>query len=121
MAFGIARFDIKVELLAGLFVLAGGTVIGFAAINTLGNVVAGIILMVRRPFNIGDRIFFDGRFADMEAIDLIYTKMRTTDDIFISIQNQKFIQTEVEDYNKERTVRRRQHVTSRYDEAPEKV
>ena len=89
--------------------------------NTLGNAIARLILMVSRPFNIGDRIFFDGRFADVEAIDLIYTKMRTTDDVFISIPNQKLIQTEVEDYGKERMVRRRHPVTAGYDEAPEKV
>lgn len=121
VAFGFSLFDIRLELLAGLFVLAGGTVIGFAAMNTLGNAIAGLILMVSRPFKIGDRIFFDGRFADVEAIDLIYTKMRTTDDIIISIPNQKLILTEVEEYGKERTVRRRHKVTVGYEEASEKV
>ncbi|UCH57551.1 MAG: mechanosensitive ion channel [Candidatus Bathyarchaeota archaeon] len=121
VAFTIAQFGIRVDLLAGLFVLAGGTVIGFAAMNTLGNAIAGFILMLSRSFKIGDRIFFDGRFDDVETIDLIYTKMTTTDDTIISIPNQKLIQTEVEDYGKARAVKRRYNVTAGYVEAPEKV
>lgn len=120
-AFAFTQFGIHIDLVASLLVLAGGTVFGFAAMNTLGNAIAGIILMVSRPFRIGDRIFFDGRFADVEAIDLIYTKIRTTDNITISIPNQKLLQTEIEDYGKDRVVRRRHTVTVGYEETPEKV
>ena len=120
-AFTFTQFGIHVDLVAGLLVLAGGTVVGFAAMNTLGNAIAGLILMVSRPFRIGDRIFFDGRFADVEAIDLIYTKIRTTDNISISIPNQKLLQTEVEDYGKDRVVRRRHAITVGYEDPPEKV
>jgi small-conductance mechanosensitive channel len=121
VAFAFTQFGIHIDLVASLLVLAGGTVIGFAAMNTLGNAIAGIILMVSRPFRIGDRIFFDDRFADVEAIDLIYTKIRTTDNITISIPNQKLLQTEIEDYGKDRVVRRRHTATVGYEEPPEKV
>jgi small-conductance mechanosensitive channel len=121
LAFAITQFGIHIDLVAGLLVLAGGTVIGFAAMNTLGNAIAGFILMLSRPFRIGDRISFDGRFADVEAIDLIFTKIRTTDNVTISIPNQKLLQTEIEDYGKDRVVRRRHAVTAGYDEPPERV
>jgi len=121
LAFAITQLGIHIDLVAGLLVLAGGTVIGFAAMNTLGNAIAGFILMVSRPFRIGDRISFDGRFADVEAIDLIFTKIRTTDNVTISIPNQKLLQTEIEDYGKDRVVRRRHAVTAGYDEPPERV
>ncbi len=121
VAFIIAQFGIRIDLVAGLFVLASGTVIGFAAMNTLGNAIAGIILMISRPFKIGDRVFFDGKFADVEEIDLIYTRMKTTDNVIISIPNQKLIQTEIEDYGRGRIVRRRHAVTAGYEEPPEKI
>jgi small-conductance mechanosensitive channel len=89
--------------------------------NTLGNAIAGIILMISRPFRIGDRVFFDGKFADVEEIDLIYTRMKTTDNIIISIPNQKLIQTEIEGFGKGRTIRRRHSITAGYEEKPEKV
>lgn len=121
ISFIIVQFGIRIDLMAGLLVLASGTVIGFAAMNTLGNAIAGIILMVSRPFKIGDRVFFDGKFADVEEIDLIYTRMKTTDNIIISIPNQKLIQTEIEDYGKGRIVRRRHKITVGYEEPSEKV
>lgn len=117
----IAQFGIRIDLVAGLLVLASGTVIGFAAMNTLGNAIAGIILMVSRPFTIGDRVFIDDKFADVEEIDLIYTRMKTTDNVLISIPNQKLIQTEIEKYGKGRTVRRRHSITAGYEDPPERV
>jgi small-conductance mechanosensitive channel len=51
-----------------------GIVIGFAASNLIGNVIAGIYLAVTRPFRIGDRIkiIIDGRVSD---VGLIYTRL----------------------------------------------
>jgi small conductance mechanosensitive channel len=52
-----------------------GLVIGFAASNLIGNVIAGIYLAIARPFRIGDRIKVfngDGRVRD---IGLLYTRL----------------------------------------------
>src|SRR5215203_3931895 len=52
-----------------------GLVIGFAASNLIGNVIAGIYLAKTRPFRIGDRIKVfngDGRVSD---IGLLYTRL----------------------------------------------
>lgn len=121
VAFVIAQFGIQIDLIAGLLVLAGGTVIGFAAINTLGNAIAGLIIMTSRPFKIGDRVLFDGKFADVEEIDLIYTKMVTPDNVVISIPNQKLLQTDIENYGNNKVVRRRYSITAGYEENPERV
>ncbi len=80
-----AQFGIEIGIIAGLVALAGGTIIGFAAMKTIGNAIAGIIVMTSRPFKIGDRIFFNGQFADVLAIDLIYTRMKTLDSVLVSV------------------------------------
>ena len=52
-----------------------GLVIGFAASNLIGNVIAGIYLAITRPFRIGDKIKVfngDGRVTD---IGLLYTRL----------------------------------------------
>jgi small conductance mechanosensitive channel len=52
-----------------------GLVIGFAASNLIGNIIAGIYLAITRPFRIGDRIKVfngDGRVSD---IGLLYTRL----------------------------------------------
>ena len=117
----IAQFGIRVDLIIGLLALAGGTVVGFAATNTIGNAIAGLILMTSKPFNIGDRVFFEGRFADVEAIDMIYTRIKTTNNVLISIPNQTLIQKEVENYGKEQVIRRQYPITAGYEEDPENV
>ena len=59
-------------------------VVGLAAQSTLGNLIAGISLVLYRPFKIGDRVQVtrsDRRWKSgvVESIDLGYTLLRTAD------------------------------------------
>lgn len=111
----IAQFGIEIGIIAGLLALAGGTIIGFAAMNTMGNAIAGIIVMTSRPFQIGDRIFFNGKFADVIAIDLIYTRMKTLDNVLVSVPNQELLRSEIDNYGKKTNVRRSCSITAGYE------
>ena len=117
----LAQFGIQLGTISGLLTLFGGTIIGFAAINTLGNTIAGLIVMTSRPFRVGDRIFFNNQFADVESIELIYTKMRTLDNVLISIPNQELLKAEIDNYGKKSIVRRGCAITAGYDLPTEKV
>jgi len=57
---------------SGLFALVGGTVIGFASINTRGNAIAGLIVVINRPFGVGDRLYYKGQFIDVEGMEISY-------------------------------------------------
>jgi len=105
----LAEFGITVVMISGLLALVGGTVIGFAAVNTIGNAIAGLIVMTSRPFRVGDRIFFNGQFADIVGIELIYTKMLTLDEVLVSVPNQELLKAEIDNFGRENVVRR--HVT----------
>jgi len=117
----LAQFGVTLGEVTGLLTILGGTIIGFAAINTLGNTIAGLIVMTSRPFRVGDRIFFNGQFADVEAIELIYTKMRTLDNVLVSIPNQELLKAEIDNYGKETVVRRGCSITAGYEVASEQV
>jgi small-conductance mechanosensitive channel len=117
----LAQFGISLGTISGLLTVVGGTIIGFASINTLGNTIAGLIVMTSRPFKVGDRIFFNGQFADVEAIELIYTKMRTLDNVLVSIPNQELLKTEIDNYEKKSIVRRSCSITANYDTPTEQV
>jgi len=121
LAVVFAQFGIEVGMIAGLLALAGGTIIGFAAMNTIGNAIAGIIVMTSRPFKIGDRIFFKGKFADVVAIDLIYTRMKTLDNVLVSVPNQELLRSEIDNYEKKRVVRRSCSITAGYELSAEQV
>jgi small-conductance mechanosensitive channel len=117
----LAHFGITVAMISGLLTLLGGTIVGFAAINTIGNALAGLIVMTSRPFHVGDRIFFNGQFADVEAIELIYTKMVTLDNVVVSVPNQELLKDEIDNYGDRRVVRRQVAVTPGFEYASETV
>jgi small-conductance mechanosensitive channel len=105
----LAQFGVTLGVISGLLTLLGGTIIGFAAINTIGNAIAGLIVMTSRPFKVGDRVFFNGQFADVVAIELIYTKMVTLDNVLVSVPNQELLKAEIDNFGKKEVIRR--HVT----------
>jgi small conductance mechanosensitive channel len=112
---------VKVDLFVGLWVVAGGTIIGFASMSTIGNAIAGLILMVSRPFKIRDRLLFQDQYVEVEGIDLIYTRMLTLDNVLISVPNQTVLNTVIQDYSTYNVVRRRCVVTVDYSEKPQRV
>jgi small-conductance mechanosensitive channel len=117
----VTQFVVDLSPVIGFMALAGGTIIGFASMNTIGNAIAGIIVTLSKPFQIGDRILFNEEFADVVAIDLIYTRMETLDNVLISIPNQQLLTTKIDNYGKKRIVRRNCTITAGYDISSEKI
>jgi small-conductance mechanosensitive channel len=117
----LAQWGVTLGTIMTIVTIFGGTIVGFAAVNTLGNAIAGLIVMTSRPFAVGDRIFFNGKFADVVAIDLIYTKMFTLDNVLVSVPNQELLKSEVDNYGKENVIRRRCTVTPGFEYDSAKV
>lgn len=107
----LAEWGVTLGIISGILAIFGGTIIGFAAINTIGNAIAGLIVMTSRPFEVGDRVFFNGQFADIVGIELIYTKMLTLDNVLVSVPNQELLKAEIDNYGKKNVVRRHCTVT----------
>ena len=117
----LTQFAESLGFITALFTLVGGTIIGFAAMNTLGNMIAGIIIMLSRPFTVGDRILIEGKIAVITEIKLIYTTMVDLDNIKISIPNQTLLTQEIEDLGKKNIIRRHVSVTPGFEEDRKKV
>ncbi len=81
-----------------------GIAIGFAAKDTLSNVIAGILLIIDRPFEVGDRIEVwsapanSATWGDVVDIGLRATKIRTTDNIVIIIPNNVIMTRDIVNY-----------------------
>ena len=81
-----------------------GVAIGFAAKDTLSNLIAGILLIVDRPFEVGDRIEVwnapsgSATWGDVIDIGLRATKIRTTDNIIIVIPNNEIMTRDIINY-----------------------
>lgn len=119
---GIAmQFSEGIALITTMFTIIGGTILGFAAMNTLGNMIAGIIIMVSKPFTVGDRIIFNDKLADVIEIKLVYTELKDLDDIKISIPNQNLISNEIQNLGEKNVIRRHVTVTPGFDVDRKKV
>jgi len=81
-----------------------GIVIGFAAKDTLSNLIAGVLLIIDRPFEIGDRIEVwsapagSATWGDVIDIGLRATKIKTTDNIMIIIPNNEIMKRDIVNY-----------------------
>jgi small-conductance mechanosensitive channel len=87
----LAQFEgvnkIATSLLASGVVAAA--IIGFAARQTLANVVAGIMLAVTQPIRVGDWIKFEDHYGVVEDVRLNYTILRAAGEQRILIPNEK--------------------------------
>jgi small-conductance mechanosensitive channel len=109
------QWGVTLGVVSAILAIFGGTIIGFASVNTLGNAIAGLIVMTSRPFKVGDRIFFNDQFLDVVSVELIYTKMKTLDNIIVSIPNQELLKVRIDNYGKETVVRRHCAVTPGFE------
>lgn len=115
------QFAETLSLFAGLITVSAGTVIGFASMNTLGNLLAGIIIILSKPFKVGDRIIFLEKIADVIDIKLIYTVLEDIDGVRISIPNQKLLKTEIQNFKQHTILRREIFITAGYNVDPRLV
>lgn len=82
---GINRLAASV-LASGAIVAA---IVGFAARQTLANLVAGIMLTVTQPLRVGDWVAFEDNYGVVEDVRLNYTILRTASDQRIVIPNER--------------------------------
>jgi small-conductance mechanosensitive channel len=81
-----------------------GVAIGFAAKDTLSNLIAGVLLIIDRPFEVGDRIEVwnapagSSTWGDVIDIGLRATKIKTTDNIVIIIPNNEIMLRDIINY-----------------------
>jgi small-conductance mechanosensitive channel len=83
--------------LSSLVVLGGalGVGVGFGLQNIVSNFVSGLILLVERPIQLGDRVEVGGTNGDVVRIAARSTWVRTNDNVVIIIPNSEFISNRV--------------------------
>lgn len=76
---------------AGVFTVA----ISFAAQTAVSNLISGIFLLFEHPFKIGDSVSIKGTAGVVDSIDLLSTKLKTSDNTLIRIPNETLIKSEI--------------------------
>lgn len=79
---------------------AAGLAIGLAMQGTLSNVAAGAMMLVLRPFNVGDYIRADGLSGTVKSLGLFGTELATLDNIYIFVPNAKIWGADIWNYSR---------------------
>lgn len=76
-----------------LLALAGSAAVavGISLKDIVASVVAGIILLFDRPFQVGDRVTFGETYGEIIGIGLRTVKLVTLDDNLVTIPNARFL------------------------------
>ncbi|MGD9253225.1 MAG: mechanosensitive ion channel [Holophagae bacterium] len=92
MVFGLlmalSQFGVEVApLLAGLGV--AGFIVGFALQDTLANFASGVMILIYRPYDVGDLVDVAGGFGKVSDMNLVSTTLLTVDHQTLVIPNSK--------------------------------
>ncbi len=69
------------------FLTTSGVAIGFASQDILKNIFGGLIIVLDRPFQVGDKIKVGDHYGEVTEIGLRATRIRTPDDNTVTIPN----------------------------------
>lgn len=75
-----------------------GVTIGFAARDSLSNLISGIIIFLDRPFVIGDLVEIDDKYGRVSEITLRSTRVVTSDGRMLAVPNTEIINKTVASY-----------------------
>jgi small-conductance mechanosensitive channel len=91
VALALSQFAKLEKLATGILASSAvlGLVVGFAARQTIGNLVAGIMLAISQPIRIGDRVTFEDDTGRVDDLTLSYTYINPGDGRLMVIPNEK--------------------------------
>ncbi|HEY1597115.1 MAG TPA: mechanosensitive ion channel domain-containing protein [Thermoleophilaceae bacterium] len=97
VALALAQFAAVKRVATGVLASSAviGLVVGFAARQTLANLVAGILLAITQPIRVGDLVTFQGETGTVEDVRLSYTFLRAGDGKRVIIPNEQLASSTV--------------------------
>lgn len=93
---GIISPPIETVLAVGASI---GIAIGFASQDILKNIFGGFIIILDRPFQVGDKIEVNSHYGEVMEIGLRSTRIVTPDDSVVSIPNADIVSNSVSNTN----------------------
>ena len=94
----LQRFFDVTAFLAGLGIL--GFTVGFALQEIMQNFVAGMILLVQQPFDIGDYVRISDYSGNVSAINMRTTDIKTLDGRLVVIPNGEVLANPIENFSR---------------------
>ena len=115
---GVAALSMMGIQMASVLTIMGaaGLAVGLALQGTLSNVAAGVMLLIFRPFKVGDYVDAGGTAGTIEAIGLFATKLNTPDNVHIIVPNSGIYGGTIRNFSHHQTRRNDMVVGISYDD-----
>lgn len=84
---------------------AASLAIGLALQGALSNVAAGVMILLLRPYRVGDQVMINGQLGRVRALDLFSTKLSALDNLDVFVPNGKVFGEIVINYSTPRSRR----------------
>lgn len=97
----LAEFGVQTASLLAILG-AAGLAIGLALQGTLSNVAAGTMLLILRPFRVGDYIVTERASGTVKTLGLFGTELSTADNIYVFVPNGKIWNADITNYSRNR-------------------
>jgi len=107
------------ELLVGLGV--GGLAVALAGQDMIRNFFGSVMILLDKPFQVGDRVVIGGHDGPVEEVGFRSTKIRTLEGHLVTVPNAEAANTIVQNIGRRPYIRRLSNITITYDTPPEKV
>ena len=98
------QLGVDVAVLIGGIGIAG-IVAGFAARDSLENFIAGVTVLVDKPFGVGDYIKVNDQYGQVDEITLRSTRLRTVRNRIMVLPNTEMIKEKVMNHTKQNVLR----------------
>ncbi len=106
-------------VLAGLSV--GGLALGLAGQETVANLIGAIVILLDKPFRIGDRIQLENVDGVVESIGLRSTRIRNLDGHLVTVPNKTLTNATITNITLRPNIRTLMNITITYDTPAEKI
>lgn len=98
VVFILARFGIQTASLVAV-IGAAGLAIGLALQGTLSNIAAGVMLVIFRPFKVGDYIEAAGEAGTVTSVTIFSTELTTPDNVQVILPNGAVFGSAIRNYS----------------------
>ena len=99
----------------------GGLAFALAAKDSAGNIIAGIFIILDKPFSVGDWVSCDTLEGTIEEVSFRTTKIRTFDEALITVPNSKLTNEPVTNFSRRGKRRVNFNLSITYETSREKL
>ncbi len=100
---------------------AAGFAVGMALQGSLGNFAAGVMILIFKPYKVGDHVELQGEEGYVREVEIINTVIETLDGVTVIIPNSKAIEENIRNYTKIGSRRINLNIYMPYEESFPKV